>query len=135
MSYISKLLRRLLKWNKQLYLKKLYANKTPEIILDWPLRGYVHPSLLKYGSYFDIEELAEDLCRKGLCFEFKIGDEWYHHHEFRGVIEDAYNYGVQFSIPDDCEDQYSKQELELLRALSAAGENDRRKHRNDTWVT
>jgi hypothetical protein len=101
----------------------------PEITYDKSLHGYIHPYLRE--EEFDIELIAEELCNKCLCFEFKIGDGYSHHHEFRRVIEDAYNYGSQFSIPSECESDYSQQELDLLRKLAWQGEMDRQKYRSE----
>lgn len=114
-------------WAKKKYIKQRYKGNQPEIIYDNNLHGYVHPSFDE--ERFDIEELAEELCDKGLCYEFQIGGEYDHHHELHRVIEDAYNYGSQFTIPFECESDYSRQELNLLRKLAWQGDMDRQKWR------
>lgn len=114
-------------WSKKRYIEARYKDKLPEITYDKSLHGYIHPYLCE--EELDIELIAEELCNKCLCFEFKIGDGYSHHHEFHRVIEDAYNYGSQFSIPSECESDYSRQELDLLRKLALQGEMDRQKYR------
>lgn len=126
---ISKLYYKILWSIQQRYLEKHYGDKLPEIDHCWRLHGYVHPDYLKNGAIFDVELLAEWLSGKGLCYRYMIADEFRHNHEFHRVIEAAYNYGASFSIPDDALEDYSQQELELLKALATAGSHDRRVYR------
>lgn len=116
-------------WAKKKYFKQEYKDKLPEITYDEPTHGYMHPYLYHRSEFFDVELLAEYLCGEGLCYEFKINGDYSHRHEFHRVIEDAYNYGSQFTIPPECESDYSKQELVLLRKLAWQGEMDRQKYR------
>ena len=116
-------------WAKKKYIKQQYKDNQPEIIYDNTLHGYVHPYFYHRDEFFDVEILAEYLCSEGLCYEFQIDGEYNHHHEFHRVIEDAYNYGSQFTIPPECESDYSRQELNLLRKLAWQGEMDRQKWR------
>lgn len=123
------LLLRFYSWVKKKYIKLYYKDKLPEIIYDKSLHGYIHPYFYHRDEFFDVELLAEYLCSEGLCYEFQISGEYSHRHEFHRVIEDAYNYGSQFSIPPECESDYSQQELDLLRKLAWRGEMDRQKYR------
>ena len=119
----------LINWIRKKYFKHNYEDKLPEIAYDNAFYVYVHPNVEYYCS--DIGFVAEELCGKCLCYEFKIGSEYSHHHEISSVIKDAYNYGYQFSIPPECESDYSKQELELLRTLAIKGEQDRSEYRRE----
>lgn len=123
------LLWRIKSWWQDKYLKCVYENECPEITYDDVLHAYVHPNVDGFCSY--IEDIAEELCGSCLCYEFQIGGEYSHHHEFQFVVEDAYNYGSQFSVPPECESDYSKQELELLRTLAIKGEQDRSEYRRE----
>lgn len=116
-------------WAKKKYYKQEYKDKLPEITYDEPTHGYMHPYFFEHDEFFDVELLAEKLCNEYLCYEFQIGGEYNHHHELHRVIEDAYNYGSQFTIPPECESDYSQQELTLLRKLAWQGEMDRQKYR------
>ena len=116
-------------WAKKKYFKQEYKDKLPEITYDKPTHGYMHPYFYHRDEFFDVELLAEYLCSEGLCYEFQINSDYSHRHEFHRVIEDAYNYGDQFTIPPECESDYSRQELTLLRKLAWQGEMDRQKYR------
>ena len=114
-------------WAKKKYIKQHYKGNQPKIIYDKSLHGYMHPYFFEYDEFFDAELLAEKLCNEYLCYEFQIGGEYDCRNEFHRVIEDAYNYGSQFTIPPECESDYSQQELNLLRKLAWQGEMDRQK--------
>ena len=116
-------------WIRNTYLKHKYEDKLPEISYDNVFYVYTHPNVDYYCFY--IESVAEELCDDCLCYEFKIGGEYKHHHELHNVIKDAYNYGSQFTIPFECESDYSEQELRLLRKLADKGEMDRMEYRKE----
>ena len=116
-------------WVKKKYIKLYYKDKLPEITYDESLHGFMHPYFFDHDEFFDVELLAEKLCNEYLCYEFQIGGEYDCRNEFHRVIEDAYNYGSQFTIPPECESDYSQQELALLRKLAWQGEIDRQKYK------
>lgn len=107
------------------YLKHKYGNAEKRIDYEWHLHTYVHPDYINYCDYFNIENLAEELCHNSLYYGVEINGHDWHEHEFSRVIEDAYNYAETFEIPPECKDEYSKQELEFLMALVEAGKRDR----------
>ena len=103
-------------------LESNYEYKRPQIIYDMALRGYVCTGQSIQREYFDIENLVEALCCDNFVFEYKINGEWMHGHEIRCVMQEAYKYGKQFEIPEEVENQYSEQELRVLRKLADIGQ-------------
>lgn len=108
-------------WFKQRYIKRKYVHADKRIVYDHWLRGYIHPDYTANDGYFDIENLADDICGIGLCYECMVDGEYCHSHKLSDVIETAYNEGDAFVIPVECEGDYSRQELDLLRRLAEMG--------------
>ena len=100
-----------------------------EIEYSWLLHGYLHPMIRDFAP-FDVELICEALAHVGLCYGFLVNGVDWHEHEFRSVIEDAYNYGETFLIPPQYEHHYSEQELLFLRAVAARGAQDRKEASN-----
>lgn len=103
-------------------LDSTYEYERPQIEYNKILNGYICTGLVIRNAYFDIEDLVESLCYDNFVFEFKVDGEWRHYHEFRRVLQDAYMYGNKFVIPEECEKNYSEQELRVLKKLASVGQ-------------
>lgn len=111
---------------KNKYLILLEENskyERPQIKYDKALKGYFSTDKVGNGIHFDIETLVEELCHDNFVFEYKIGSKWSHNHEFRRVIQNAYKYGRQFSVPEESKSDYSEQELRILKKVVEVGQS------------
>ena len=105
------------------YFKRKYATKVPKIYYDKKFRVYVNPKVLEEKDSC-LEYVCSETVRYSLIYIYSIKGKDTHAHTITEVFKDAYNYAETFKILD--EDQYSKQELELINKLIKQGIEDRK---------
>jgi hypothetical protein len=109
------------------YLKWKYGHLAPKIYYDRRCRAYVAPTVLgEFGAISgDVETVCHALTAWNLCYGFELDGKRTHEHSFACVLQCAYDHAEGFSVPKDCEQDYSAQELEWLDRLVQRGRKDR----------
>ncbi|MGL4362447.1 MAG: hypothetical protein ACRCSG_04090 [Cellulosilyticaceae bacterium] len=105
------------------HLTTKYKNKKPLIYWDKPLKEFVNPLLLNESSD-NLTYLCSELARRSPYYSYLIKGNHQHSHMVESVFRDAYNHAEYFELAD--EDQFSKQELEIINRLIRQGCFDRR---------
>jgi hypothetical protein len=108
-------------------LKRRYGHLEPKIYYDRWCRTYVAPVVIEEfgGISGDVGTVCHALTNWNLCYEFELDGKRTHEHNFDLVLRCAYNYAEVFSIPKECEREYSAQELDWIRRLVQRGKKDR----------
>lgn len=105
------------------YFRRKYGGLPPEIYYDKRYQVYVAPAVIEeVGS---IAWVCQALTSTNLCFNFKVNGRDDHAHEFNSVLLCAYNHAETFSIPKECEREYSAQELAWIASVAERGKKDR----------
>lgn len=107
------------------YFKKRYSKKDPQIYYDKLFQCYVHPR--KPGEHGCFEYVCSELTESGLFYSYNLSGSKTHGHSIDAVFWSAYNDAEVFSINEEDKLQYSKQELEFIKKLTAQGKKDRSK--------
>lgn len=106
------------------YLTTKYKRKKPLIYWDKKLKEFVNP-LIPNESSNNLMYLCSELARKSPYYSYLIKGKHQHSHTIGKVFKDAYNCSEHFQLED--EEQFSKQELEIIARLVKQGCFDRKR--------
>lgn len=101
------------------YIKLKYGKKPVRVYYDKLTEQYVIPKYLDLTCY-SVEMLLSDVVRDGLVYPFVVGGDTTHEHEFKNVMQSAYEWGDDFTVGGHSE-YYSEQQLRLLEKLAKQG--------------
>lgn len=105
------------------YFKRKYSRLPSKIYYDKKYKTYITPKLIEERgcSIYVCAEIA----KTGLIYHFNLNEERNHAHVIDEVLLEAYNHSEQFSIDEQYEAEYSKQELTFIYKMVEQGKNDR----------
>lgn len=104
------------------YFNRKYGNERPGIYYDKKFRVYINPRIPIERSSSLVYVCCETV-RDGIIYNYVIEGRYTHAHMIDEVFKDAYNYAESFEILD--EQQYSNQELNLIKKLKNQGMQDK----------
>lgn len=108
---------------KEKYLNKKYNHLENKIYYDKKYKSYITPIDCSYATE-DINFLVDNLVRDNFIYTYKLNGEHTHCHHLSHILLDAYNESEVFELEN--ENEFSEQELIIIKKLVEKGKNDRK---------